>query len=307
MRRLLIAVLLTACIGALTAGTGSMSQYVQTMTFQNGVAPTAGYAGCASTWIGAAAADTNLNHGACDSLLLGSDANVRGVMKTLIKFDIGDLPDSAVIVRARLYLYTLNPSGSSATADPVALYRVFRTWNEGTGTCAGTAQAANSDWGNRTGLAWITAGMAGTGSTNDVRYWGPGTSTPDSATVGGSFFGADSINTAKNATAASTADMPAFASAVGIPKSGTSAARRLGWTVYDVTGDVRQWHIGAIANNGWVEQMIPGGVGTVTISKASDNYTWIHRRPKLVVEYLDPEVLETAGGGSVRRTIGRTR
>jgi len=312
MRRLCAALALTLALVGLTAGSGTQSQYVTSMTFQDGVYPTAGYAGCAATFISSAVADSNENRGACDSLNIGGSSAVRGNMHPLIKFVITDLPDSAVIVRARLYLYTLYPSASAVSndigAEAIKLHRLYNAWTEGTGTCAGTADATMARWWSRTGLRWVSAGaLPGTLSNNETKYWGPSsTTTPDSATLG-SFFGGDTINVATRAGGAFTNDAVGASSAFSPPKSGNNAAKRLGWLVFDVTADVRQWHIGAVQNNGWVAQM-DASTNTLTISYASDNYAWVHRRPKLVVEYLDPEAIESAsGGGSVRRTIGRTR
>lgn len=303
MRRICAAIAMTIALAGLTAGTGTQHQYVTSMTFQDGVLPTAGYSGCEATYhtTGIAFADSGKNFGACSILRVGGTLATEGESQTLIKFDVTGLPDSAVITNARLWLYQIGPDTNMAPINFEALYvyRLFNAWTEGTGTCSGTTQAASADWSNRTGLAWSSVGAKTPGTANSGRFWAPGTSTADSATAG-SFYGSDSLS-------ASTGDITLDKEASSAWKNGTVTARRLGWININVTHQARLWHIGANPNNGLLINMYDSQ-STYRLRFASDNYvTDIRRRPKLIIDYIDPEAVESAAGGSVRRYVGRTR
>lgn len=286
------------------AGTGTPYSGVTTMTFQNLVAPTSAYTGCEATYIttGIALADTGKNYGASTTLNLGSPMATNGEARILLKFDISALPDSAVIVRARVYLYQTGPLSNQAS-EPVIWRRSFNPWTEGTQN--GVAEAPSADWNNRTGAAWNSAGAQVSGTGNTGRFWGPGaTSTPDSVTLSGSFFGSDSANSSTNL---STFDTPFEAFAEGTWKNGTLDARRLGWVTYDWTHQVWLWHIGANDNNGAIGD-ISLALNVSTFTFQSDDGAWVHRNPKLIVEYIDPTVItgsSTASGSN--RVVGGGR
>jgi hypothetical protein len=317
MRRLLTLLLLSAALaGPAFGGAGTQSQYVTTMTFQNGVAPTSGYTGCASTYIASRTVGAGPgNYGGCDTLNISSPAGTYGTQSSLLRFDISALPDSAVIIRARLWMYQINPSTNVASTWPgegLALFRMTSAWGEGPGACGGEQNgyvdndSAAVSFGASNGALWLSNGTS-PASGQLGRFWVPMSgANMDSATLGTEFAGSDTL-TGRPLTGVSGIDHPADAESFTVWRAGTFAARRLGWVVLDVTRASRLWQSGAVNNNGVIVKADPNATATATIAFASDEYAWVHRRPKLVIDYLDPETLEGSGGsggGSVRRVVG---
>ena len=120
----------------------------QTITFQNGVLPTTGYAGCMDNQVHAGYPTTN--YGNNDS---GTIGNYGGVRRILVRFDVSAIPAGQNVVSAKLRLY---PTGWGGGGAPIRLeaYEVLRAWTE-----------MYSSWNNYdTGLAWTTAGCNGIGT-----------------------------------------------------------------------------------------------------------------------------------------------
>lgn len=306
---------------ALAGWTSGGQQYsgITSMTFQDGVAPTSGYTGCADTYIraGAASADTGKNYGASDSLKLAGPSAASGEMRILISFDISALPDSAIITKAQLMLYQGAPNATLALNDSTTMnaYRVLNPWTEGTGTDGSPTGAphATACWNRRKGqqgAKWGTAGCKATMSSNGgVMQWWPGTgfTARDSASSNtlSNYIGADTLyNGTVGFFGSSLVDVPSYLTAKTGVKFGSTAARRFGYTILDVTHQVHLWHIGANENNGFVLTMPPYCTTTNQFGFVSSNATGfgIYRRPRLVVYYFDPTSGSSGSGG--RRVIG---
>lgn len=307
MRRLLIFLTLALALGAFTAGTGTVPTGLTTMTFQPGVAPTSDYTGCAATYIASrAGAGNGANRGGCDTLNVSSSAGTYGQQTVLIKFDISDLPDDAVINRARLWLYQINPAGSSVPPSEFSNLKFYRCnipWTEGAGTCAGV-QNGKADWDSAGGgLAWYTAGTATSQSIPRTYEWiSWGGTNVDSTTVVTTATGADTTTGYPTNSVAQVTDHPANAITVAPWRSGNTAAKRLGWVVADITPQVVRWHQGRNNNYGVVIKD-EGQTATATIAFASDDYAWKLRRPKLVVDYVVASTAAAASGNG-RRVLG---
>lgn len=290
---------------------------ITSMAFQNGVAPTAGYSGCADTYIrpGTASADTGKNYGASDSLKLSApSATTSGENRILISFDISALPDSAIITQAQLWLYQIAPNATVAINDSsaIAAYRIMDQWTEGTGTNASpTAPAhATACWNRRKGQQgpkWNTAGgKAILNVHGGVTQWWPGTglTVRDSSATPANFVGADTL---WNVTSlpifwSGYPDVVSIPTSRTLPKVGSTAARRFGWTIIDVTHQVDRWHIGANENNGFLLTLPAFSAQTTQFTYYSSNYSYKAARPKLVVYYFDPTSGTSGTGG--RRVLG---
>ena len=315
VRRLLaclVAVLLAAPV-AVYGGAGTPPSGLSTYVFQNGTASdgsaSGSYSGCAATYIAARDGGAGRNRGGCDTLNVSSLAGTYGQQITLIKFDISDLPDDAIIWRARLWLYQINPSGTSVDAttySQLAVYRLLLPFTEGPGACAGAQNGyADSDSAGG-GIAWKASMLTpAIGASGKTASWITGTLTAaDSSTVGaGGYAGVDTLSGYPIIAYASLpADVPTDVLAMAAWRNGNTAAKRLGSVTIDITDQARRWHNGMNLNNG-VAVMDFGEVTTATIAFASDEYPYRLRRPKLVVEYVTP----SSGSGAVRRVVGGRR
>lgn len=91
------------------------------------------------------------NFGTSVNLAWGSDAGAVQVYRSLIKFDLTDLPVDATIITCTLSLYLNTNAGGGYTTRTVSVYRVKRVWTE-----------AGSCWNSySTGNSWQIAGAAG--------------------------------------------------------------------------------------------------------------------------------------------------
>lgn len=300
---------------------GSKYSGITSMTFQDGVSPTAGYTGCADTYIrpGAASADTGKNYGASDSLKLSAPSATTSLEnRILISFDISALPDSAIITQAQLWLYQNAPAATVAINDSsaIAVYRIMDSWTEGTGTNGSPTAAphATACWNRRKGQqgkAWNTAGAKAILNTHGgLTQWWPGTgmTVRDSATVTTSMVGADTLWNVSDNSGFWTGfpDIVSSAGSRTLPKFGSTAGRRFGWTIIDVTHQVDRWHIGANENNGFLLTLPAFSAQTTQFTFYSSDYAASEfakkKRPKLVVYYFDPTSGSAGTGG--RRVIG---
>lgn len=94
------------------------------ISFQDGVLPTAGYAGTLDTYIW----DTNptTNNGTATSMIADKAAGVEtDQRKALLKFDISSIPSTAKVISARLDLY-INTEGQGFALYPI----LTQNWNE---------------------------------------------------------------------------------------------------------------------------------------------------------------------------------
>ena len=321
MRRALLAAL--AALGVAGAAWAGQYSGITSMTFQNGVAPTSGYTGCADTYIrpGAALADTGKNYGASDSLKLSAPSATTSLEnRILIKFDISALPDSAIITGAQLWLYQNAPNATATINDSSAIvvYRIMDRWNEGTGTNASPTAPPHSGacWTRRlgqNGKPWNVAGAKAILNTHGgFTQWWPGTGMTfrDSSATPGAFAGADTVYSSAAAGAFFTGspDVVSSATSRSLPKFGSTAARRFGWTIIDVTHQVERWHIGANENNGFLLALPAFSAQTTQFTYYSSNSTKVLNassgpvyRPKLVVQFFDPE---PSSGTTGRRNMG---
>ena len=276
MRRTLalLALLFTASLAF--AGTGTQYSGITSVTYQNGLD---GYTGTTDTYI--AEIDSTLNFGGCDTLKVSYatwTGYQSGNKKTLIKFDISDLPDSAVITQAYLQLYQYS-NNAGANQDTLFLRRLVNAPDMGSGACTGTTGSNAATWKDRDGgTAWISLGASSLSST---KAW----YTTDS-TLAGSYLGTDTMSVGSGIDAALDFESSTIA------KAGVGANNRYGWVVFNVAHQVRLWHIGANDNNGFIIATHNTGVDK-DIQFYSSDYVGYTYRPKLIIQYFDP----TSGGG----------
>lgn len=268
------------------AETGTLYSGVTSMTFQNGVGPTAGYTGCSDTYISAGLA--NSNFGACDTLKVSSPGwtgNQVGRHITLISFDISALPDSAIITQAYLHLYQYS-NNAGANQDSIFVRRLYNAWTEGSGACTGTAESS-ADWDSATAsAAWA---LAGASSFSVRQYTSSDSALSPTILSSDTTFGGD---------IASDAALDPIA--VTLAKSGVGAGNRYGWIAFDITAQVMRWHIGQNENDG-IAIYPHNNAYDKLMAFYSSEYAGKAYRPKLIIQYFDPT---TSSGGAVRRTVG---
>lgn len=102
----------------------------------------------AEIWTGSGG--TTDNYGNCNILYF----NGAPTQRSLIKFNLSNIPDNATIISASLRMVKI---GGSNTPTYFSAHKITNNWTEGTGTCAGTSGVCN--WNQRqTGINWTTAG-----------------------------------------------------------------------------------------------------------------------------------------------------
>lgn len=127
--------------------------------------------GAAATVSIAAVADTSIFEGNPDAnlggttLLAGSNQQYsRG--RALFRFDLGEIPASAVISDVQVMLYVTRRPDPDQHGGPVdsdfSLYRVFVNWGEGSGSdsTGSVAMAGDATWNERHSgaISWATPG-----------------------------------------------------------------------------------------------------------------------------------------------------
>ena len=90
-------------------------------TFQDGVSPTAGYAGTTDNYLRNTAANTN--YGTDVSIIISTGSTVRN---TIICFDLSSISPGVTVTASTI---TLRCEDSTAT-DTFLFYRLLRNWNE---------------------------------------------------------------------------------------------------------------------------------------------------------------------------------
>lgn len=290
--------LLAAALALGVADAGNPTRYsgVTTMTFQNGVAPTVGYAGCEDTFL--KEADIGRNWGNSNYIRCGGDGIGGQEYTPLIKFDISALPDSAVIIQARLWFYQAS-TVAIADSPELAVYRSYYPWTEGSGSdSASTTSAAT--WTTRvSGSNWTLSGAQSESATNASATWQASGS--DTATVGTVFVGSDTLN---HVSVIGLADRPKDAIHTRLPRASAATLSRKGWFSMDVTHQVELWHNGANTNNGFIIQADETGFAvTGVLWWYSSEWSYKLRRPKLEITYFDPTA-GSSGSGTGRQIIG---
>ena len=102
------------------------------------------------TWI--TSVSPNENNGANDVLKVKSTSGNNSI---LLQFDLSNISSSAVITSATVTLY--REAGADNGAENISVYRLTRSWDEGTGVSQQSRDGAT--WSNATNTtAWTTAG-----------------------------------------------------------------------------------------------------------------------------------------------------
>ena len=287
MRRALIAALGAAFLWA-GVGTATETYYSgkTSMTFQNGVAPTVGYAGIADATIDADSATTN--YGTNNFIRAGgASAGAPGQCSTVISADLSALPDSAIILRARLYLYQASQV-ALANAPMLKVYRLYNTFTESQVTYNIRKTATN----------WVSPGAGTPGPAATDLAWVQ--ISTDTAVGGTNFVGADTL------TASTAADTPKMPIVSAKPKSGAGAATAVkckGWATFDITNYVRQANNGTAATCQFLIVADEDAYGvTGVIWWYASNFANKPYRPKIVVEFFDPT--SGSSGSAGRRVAG---
>lgn len=127
-----------------TGPAGPSGANVLSMTFQNGMAPFASYAGISDTYADSVNASSNTNYGT-PMFLVGYNTANSTSDREFISIDMSPLvPSNSVIVKAYLSIYQQGATGSTPV---IRAYMVTRGWI-----------ASYLDW-NTTGIApWTTKG-----------------------------------------------------------------------------------------------------------------------------------------------------
>ena len=99
-----------------------------TITFQDGVSPAPSYTGTTDVIL-AEDANANANLGGAENLETYFETEER--RSSLLRWDLSGLPAGITVENATLELYRY--SGDAASAMDIVLYRVTRSWTEGTG------------------------------------------------------------------------------------------------------------------------------------------------------------------------------
>lgn len=282
-------------ISVATAGNGTRYSGITTMTFQNGVSPTAGYTGCEDTFL--KEADPGRTWGNSSYIRCGGDGAGGQEYTPLIKFDISALPDSAIILRARIWLYQ-SSALAAADAPQVHIYRSFYPWTEGA-LSDSTSSTAVATWTTRvSGSNWSTAGAQAELAGNNSATWQASAS--DTAVVGTVMTGSDTLNWPASIGSWDRATDPIMKRT---SRGGGATNTRKGWFTIDITHQVELWHSGANDNNGLIFQADEDGYAmTGVLWWRSSEFANVLYRPKLEVTYFDPTSESSGGGG--RRVIG---
>jgi len=131
---------------ALTLTVTGGTQNTVTKSFQQGLAPTAAYAGARDAHISQDAPATNF--GSAASLTVDGDTTGGNDARALLRWYVTDIPPGSTVQSARIVLSVTNPS-----TQVYELYRVYRYWSESQVT-----------WNqSQTGTAWQVAGADGSG------------------------------------------------------------------------------------------------------------------------------------------------
>lgn len=277
-------------------GNGTRYSGITTMTFQNGVSPTSGYTGCEDTFL--KEADPGRTWGNSSYIRCGGDGAGGQEYTPLLKFDISALPDSAIILRARIWVYQ---SSAVAGADipSIHVYRSFYPWTEGA-LSDSTSSTAVATWTTRvSGSNWSTAGAQAEMANNNSASWQA--SGNDTSATGTVMTGSDTLNWAASI---GSFDRPFDPILKRMSRGAASTNSRKGWVTFDVTHQVELWHVGANTNNGLIFQADEDAYAmTGVLWWRSSEFANVLYRPKLEVTYFDPTA-GSSGAGTGRQIVG---
>jgi len=236
-----------------------------TQSFQNGVAPAPDYAGTSDSFIREASANTN--YGSDLTLQVDGDepAGTTTDMNILIRWDVTDIPASAIVESARIRLNTLNEGG------PYSCFALSRDWNPA--EVNWNQAAAGNPWAtpgaegasDRAGLPLCTVNASTTGpisiELNEdgiamVQSWvdGPGDNhgliIADSATTNGADFdSSESVTPSSRPRLEITFTMPSIPDAPG----------GLGASAYSADQIDLNWVDNSANEDGFIVERSPNG------------------------------------------------
>jgi hypothetical protein len=121
---------LAGCGGAGIPGApGPAGDSLVMAVFQDGVYPSAAYAGTSDAYIESGAASGN-NYGSSDTLYAGYDGASGGSERSVLRFDVSGLSSQPIFVK-RAYLTLYASQRVSLTDFSVSAYRLLASWTEG--------------------------------------------------------------------------------------------------------------------------------------------------------------------------------
>ena len=98
---------------------------------------------------------TTTNYGSCDEMWVGYGGSPTSINRSLLHFNLTDLPVGAVVISAFLELDVVNSTGVDA---PISVHQVTNLWIEGSSSCSGTAAIPVSWTRRNTASSWSAAG-----------------------------------------------------------------------------------------------------------------------------------------------------
>ncbi len=127
------------------------------VVFQQGVYPSAAYAGCEDAYI-EAGGNQDMNFGGCDIVCSGYVSGISRKRRSFIKFDLSYIVPSDVNVTGAYLKLSFNSSLDIQGTTTITAYAVTKNWQEGGAPCTGTADVGVS-WINYDSVnPWDTAG-----------------------------------------------------------------------------------------------------------------------------------------------------
>jgi hypothetical protein len=284
---------------------------VETYMFQNGLYPDPAYDGIELATI--SASNPNYNFGdsigtyssdTYDAVLGAIDIDEGGFgtlakARILLKCDISALPDSFIILEAKLRLCIDYMEMGSSDSTEIALYRVLPSWTEGSSSGATELGAVCWNYRSYNTVSWVAAGCDGTYYTSfRVSRWNYFVNSDDY----------DAMVPAGTDTITTTTDIDRNYDPIikyTIYRRGTKVRNR--FIEFDVTEAVRNWHGGQWENNGLIMIMSDEGNSTAKYIvffddedleglEDSTTSTQYFFRPRLTVKGI--LVSSTAGGRS---------
>lgn len=292
MKWLIWSVLLPSiALGQNFSGAWDPQTGIESLSFQNGVSPSAAYSGCTDTWLDSNNTTTN-NDGSDLTVALNTDTS-------LLRFDIDAIPDNAVIAYAELRLSMTAETFAFGSDTRLQCYRVMRDWVEDEATWAARKDpVADSTWSSAGALDASTNlalfGEAG-GKEVDTRLGNYDTDWDRSTLT----FGADSLF---SGYASDDIDIccanddygGAGLQVDGVVAEGTDVPKRVRVRVTDL---VRGWHTGIWANYGLALADI-AQVMTASVTFADSEDATTADRPELIVYYRYATVSSGGSGGT---------
>lgn len=98
---------------------------------------------------------TTTNYGECDEMRIGYGGSASTIYRSVIHFNLTDLPAGAVVLSAYLELDLLSSTGGDAS---ISVHQATNLWIEGAAPCSGTAAIPVSWTRRNTTTNWTAAG-----------------------------------------------------------------------------------------------------------------------------------------------------